>query len=203
VRRSPRRPQTERREQIAGAALRLLGRGGLEAVTSAALAREVRVTPGALFRHFATLDEIVVAAVARAVARLAATLPPDALPPVDWLRALARDRVALLREEPGIGWLLRSEQAPSSLPASALDLLRGAILASRIRIDAAIRRGVEEGLLRSDVPAAVLRTVFTAMVHSLTAPRGVAQRAVRPIDPEPLLSGLLVLLRTPSTESRR
>jgi AcrR family transcriptional regulator len=202
MRTASRRPQTERREQIAGAALRLLGRGGLDAVTAAALAREVRVTPGALFRHFATIDEIVVAAVERAAARLAATFPADGLAPAEWLRALARDRIALLREEPGIAWLLRSEQAPGALPRSAIGPLREAVLRSRTRIDAAIRRGVEEGRLRSDVPPAVLRAVFTAMIHSLTGPHGVAQRVGGLVDPEPLLSGLFVLLSPPS-ESRR
>jgi len=198
-----RRPGIERRGEIAKAALRLLGRGGLSAVTSASLAAEVGVSPAALFRHFDTLAAIVEAAVDLAVARLDGCLQATDAPPVDRLRALAEARVSLLLEQPGIAWLLRSEQAHASLPAPALERLHGAIARSRTYIHGAIRAGVECGALRSDVSPRVLLTIFTATIHTLVARAGVAQQAVARPDADDVLPGLFTLLCTLPPESPR
>jgi AcrR family transcriptional regulator len=203
MRTSARRPQAERREQIAAAALRLLGRGGLEAVTAAALAREVGVTPGALFRHFATLDDVIVAAVHQAAARLDACLPPVSADPAEGLRRLALDRVALLREEPGIAWLLRSEEAPSALPPAAVSRLRAAIRSSRARIHEGIRLAVAQGDVRADVPVPVLLALFTAAVHALAGPFGLSHRSARRADPTAVLDGLFTVLGVPRPETSR
>jgi len=198
-----RKPALERRGEIAAATLRLLGRGGLPAVTAATVAAEVGVSPAALFRHFATLDAIVAAAVDLAVARLDPTLPPAAAAPVARLRALASARVRLLQDEPGIAWLLRSEQAASSLPAPAVEALGGAIARSRAVIVTAVRQGVERGELRADVPPAVLLTVFTATIHALVHRTGLAQRSLRRPDPDDVLPGLFRLLAVAPPEVLR
>lgn len=198
-----RRTGTERRAEIAAAALRLLGRGGLTAVTTAAIAAEIAVSPAALFRHYDTLSAIFEAAVDLAAARLDASLPAPDAPPVARLRALASARVGLLQEEPGIAWLLRSEQAYAGLPAAAIERLRGAIGRSRAFIQAALREGVDGGALRSDVGPRVLLTVFTATIHALVDRAGIAHRAVGRPDPDDILSGLFLLLASPPTEPSR
>lgn len=198
-----RRSGTERRGEIAAAALRLLGMGGLAAVTSASVAAEVGVSPAALFRHFPTLPAIVEAAVELAIARLDATRPPADGPALPRLRALAHARVRLFEEIPGVAWLLRSEQAYASLPASAVAGLRGAIGRSRKFIHAAIREGVEAGELRADVAPRVLLIVFTATVHALATPTGIAQRSVGRLDADDVLPDLFRLLRVPEKEPPR
>ena len=53
-----RKPTEVRRREIAAATLRVIGQQGASELTTANLALAVDLTPGALFRHFASLDEI-------------------------------------------------------------------------------------------------------------------------------------------------
>ncbi len=50
------------RKEILDAALTLLGRGGPDAFSAGALAREVNVSKATIFHHFASVDEILLAA---------------------------------------------------------------------------------------------------------------------------------------------
>jgi len=52
----------ETRKEILNAALTLLGRGGADAFSAGALAREVNVSKATIFHHFASVDEILLAA---------------------------------------------------------------------------------------------------------------------------------------------
>ena len=52
----------ETRKEILNAALTLLGRGGPDAFSAGALAREVNVSKATIFHHFASVDEILLAA---------------------------------------------------------------------------------------------------------------------------------------------
>jgi AcrR family transcriptional regulator len=198
-----RKTTAERRTEIAAAALRLLGRGGLSAVTSATVAAEIGVSPAALFRHFATLPEIVEAAVDLAVARLDASVPSRDEAPLTRLRTLAQARVRLFAQEPGVAWLLRSEQAYASLPESAVGKLRGAIARSRRFIHGAIHEGVELGSLRSDVSPRALLTVYTATIQALVSRAGLAQRSAARPDPDDVLGGLFRLISIPAKEVPR
>lgn len=190
-----RKPTARRREEIAAAVLALLGRGGPRALTTAALADAVGVTTGALFRHFATLDEMLEAAVALAVERLEATFPPRDLPPLARLRALARARVEALRAEPGLAWLLRSEQAVASLPAPAVRRLAAFVRRSRRTLLDTLEEAAAAGEVRRDVPPDLLLVPFTATVHALVGPGGVHARKVP--RPDAVLDALFVLLAPP------
>jgi AcrR family transcriptional regulator len=160
-------PGALRREQIARAALEIIGRQGLVALTVTALAEAVGVTSGALFRHFATREAILEEAVRSAEARLAATLPPEEAPPLVRLRKLATARVRLLRAEPGIAWLLRSEQAALCLPAPAVARLRGMVVRTQGVVRDALAEAVSSGEVRGDIEPDTLRIVFTSTVHAL------------------------------------
>ena len=113
-----RKPAVERRDEIARAVLRIIGERGLTSLTIATIAAEVGVTNGALYRHFASLDEILEETVRHGVERIDATFPDPSLPPVERLLALAGNRVTLLGGDPGLAWLLRSEQVYLSLAES-------------------------------------------------------------------------------------
>ncbi len=52
----------ETRKEILNAALTLLGRGGPDAFSAGALAREVNVSKATIFHHFASVDKILLAA---------------------------------------------------------------------------------------------------------------------------------------------
>jgi len=195
----PRKPGHERRREIAHAVLRVIGTQGIASLTTATLAREVGVTTGALFRHFATLDAMLDETVLYALAEIETTFPDDALPPVRRLFALAANRVELFQREPGLSWLLRSDEAYLRLPAGASDSLRSAVKRSREFLLEAIRDGIEEGSIRSDIPAEVLLIAVMGAIHTLSGMSGLHRSAPGPLSMTPgtVLDGLERMMAPP------
>jgi len=191
-----RKPTGERREEIARAVLRIIGEQGLTSLTTATLAAEVGVTTGALYRHFATLDEILIETVRLGVERIESTFPDPTLPPLDRLLALARNRVSLLGDDPGLAWLLRSEQAYLSLPKVAAERLRDVARRSRQFVLDTLRGGIEDGSIRGDIAPDLLLVPVLGTVHAVIGSgRNVRTRTgEKPPDPERVLLALVRLL---------
>ncbi len=198
-----RKPGPERREQIASAALRIIGRLGPSGVTTAGLAEAVGLTPGALFRHFKTLDAILDEAVRVAESQVEATFPEATLPPLERLRRLAHARVELLSKEPAIAWLLRSGEARSALSAPAAKRLRGLVRRSRACIQTALTEAVAEGRIRSDVPLDGLLLVYTSTVHALIGQPGARKRGPGRMPPAAAVDALMTLLAPSETKKTR
>jgi AcrR family transcriptional regulator len=174
-----RRPATERRLQIAAALLRIVGERGLPAVSTAALAAEVGLSSGALFRHFPTLEAIWPEAVRLTVDELEATFPDPKLPPLERLLALMRNRVDLLSHQLGMAWLLRSEQAELVLPPEALSLLAGLIARSRSFLLTALQEGRADGSIRADVPLETLLVTVKGTIQMLVGGPSLHAHALR------------------------
>lgn len=191
-----RRPTDERRREIAEVTLRIIGEQGITALTMSALAAEVGLTSGALFRHFASREEILEEAVRLAASRVEKTFPDDRLPPMERLLHLAGNRVALLGSDPGIAWLLRSDQAFLELPEPAVALLEKLVTRSKRYLLAALRQGVASGSIRKDIEPGVLLVTVMGTVHALLGIPGAHGRPVRSKkqDPGPVLIALRRLL---------
>jgi AcrR family transcriptional regulator len=194
-----RKPAAERREEICGAVCRLIGERGLSSLTTTVLASEIGVTSGALFRHFASRDEILDGAVRYALEKIAETFPEPSLPPLERLLQLGRNRIALFQNEPGVAWLLRSEEASLSLPPDAVARLRGLVDESARYLLDTIREGVAAGSIRNDIEPEHLRVVVVGTIHALAGMPGVHKEArkSRRKDPEPVLAALARVLATP------
>ncbi len=195
-------PGSARREQIADAALRLLSEKGITALTSAAIGAEVGLTSGALFRHFASMDAILETAVERAALRLEACFPPQDGAPRERLAALVRNRVELFRQDAGLAWLMRSDEAHAMLPAAAVARLGGLVDRSRDYLLTALRDGTRDGSVRTDIEPAALLVIVVGTVHALVGQPGVHRRAARPRDDlvERVLAALGVMLAPPSAD---
>jgi len=199
MRSTARKPAAKRREEIARAVLRIIGERGLRSLTTAALAAEVGVTTGALYRHFASLDEILSETVRYGVEKIEETFPDSALPPLDRLLALARNRVRLLGNDPGLAWLLRSEQAYLALPEDAVRRLRDVIRRSRQFLRRTLRDGAEGGTIRGDIDPEVLLVPVLGTIHAVIGMRGAHREFSRgeQRNPERVLSALARLLEPP------
>jgi AcrR family transcriptional regulator len=162
-----RKPGTERRTEIAEAVLRIIGERGLTTLSTSTIAAEVGLTTGALYRHFASIDEILEATTRHGVARIDATFPDPGLPPLERILTLVRQRVDLLGQDPGLAWLLRSEQAHLNLPEEAANRLRNVVQRSRRLVLAALREGATAGAIRNDIPPEVLLTVVLGTTHAV------------------------------------
>lgn len=200
-----RKPAGERRQEIGEAALRIVGRQGVTALTTANLAREVDLTTGALFRHFATLDDVLREAVRQGLAKMESTFPDPTLPPLDRISALARSRVETLSWDPGLAWLVRSEQALLMLPGDAVDSLKEFVSRSRRFLLLAIREGAREGSIRRDIEPEALLVSVAGTIHALVGMPGIHRLAKgsRRVGPERVLLGLMRMLAPPGRGTKR
>jgi AcrR family transcriptional regulator len=191
-----RKPSVERREEIAAAALRLIGERGRTALTTSNLAAVLGLSSGALFRHFATLDDVLREAAALGARKIEATFPDESLPPLERLMTLAKRRVHVVGGDSGLAWLVRSDEVHLTLPEDALAELRRLVARSKRFLLAAIREGVADGSIREDIEPEILLVPVMGTIHTLIGMPGIhrSSKQSRGVDPERVLSALALLL---------
>jgi AcrR family transcriptional regulator len=115
-------------ETVVGRALVLADSGGLERVTIRRLAKDLGVTPMALYWHFRNKDELLDAMMGRIFAEVDPPAPVDSATWVEQFRALMQSLAGALRAHPGVAPLFatRTNSSESSLRFTevALDVLR-------------------------------------------------------------------------------
>ena len=191
-----RKPGPERREETALAVLRILGAQGITALTTSALAAEVGLTSGALFRHFPSRDAMLDEAVDHALAQVEATFPDAALPPLDRLLQLAENRIRVLGSDAGIAWLFRSEQVTHCLPPDAIRKLADMARRSKAFVLEALTEGAALGSIRSDIAPEVLLVPVMGTIHALIGMEGIHDTTIRSgqVGPGQVLTALARLL---------
>src|SRR5512145_1671 len=108
--RATRKPAGDRRREIAEAALRVISTQGLGRFTALAVAHEVGLSDGALFRHFPSMEAIVDAAIDRVEELLFEGFPPGEEDPVARLGAFFRRRATVIRQNPAVSPLVISDE---------------------------------------------------------------------------------------------
>ncbi|MGD9548417.1 MAG: TetR/AcrR family transcriptional regulator [Candidatus Krumholzibacteriia bacterium] len=188
-----------RREEIAVAALRIIGERGIASLTTTTLAEEVGVTSGALFRHFKSREEMLQEAARHALAKIESTFPDPTLAPLERLLALAENRVRIVGADPGVAWVLRSEQAYLSLPPDAVDRLRDLVRRSKRFVLTALRDGSADGTIRTDIAPETLFVPVMGTIHALIGMAGIHATAGRTKGSSAarVLAALAVLLTPP------
>lgn len=166
-----RKPTEERRTEIADAALRIIGTRGIASLTVAALARELGLTGGALYRHYPSTDAILEAVAARAAELLDASLPPPGLAPIAWLTQFAEARATAVGGHAGLARLLFSDQFALALPERALDRLRASVRRSRLALLEVVTAGQASGDIRNDLPAEALVPIVIGTMQMIVQHR--------------------------------
>lgn len=196
-----RKKTEERQEEIADVALRIIGTRGLAALTVASLAKELGLSGGALYRHFASTDAILGAVAARAVELLSASLPEAGLPPLEWLERFVHTRSRTVAGHVGLARLIFSDQLAMALPDDALELLRGAVKTTGAAIARALTEAQARGEVRSDVDAADVVPIVMGTVQLLALQRGGMVMA-RAANPAKAWTTLRTLLAVPAGGAR-
>lgn len=191
-----RKSSAVRREEIAVAVLRLIGERGIASLTTTTVAAEVGVTSGALFRHFRSREAMLQEAAQYALAKIESTFPDPDLPPLERLLAIAENRVRVVGADPGVAWVLRSEQAYLSLPADAVACLRGLVKRSKRFVLTALRDGCADGTIRTDIEPETLFVPVMGTIHALIGMAGLHATAgrTRASSTARVLAALAVLL---------
>lgn len=162
-----RKPTAERRKEIVLAVLKIVSERGLPALTTATIAAEVGMSSGAIFRHFASIDDIFAAVVEYAVGEIEGTFPAASNPPDERLFEFAQNRIALLRSAPGLAWLMRSEQAYLTLPTNSATLLKAVAERSKKFILEALKDGIAQGSIRKDIDPEHMLVMILGTIHAL------------------------------------
>ena len=97
-----RQPTEDRQRQIAEAALNIIASQGLGKFTTSAIAREVGLAEGTIFRHFSSKQDIVHAAIELMVEKLSEGFPPEHDDPLQRLKLFLNQRITLLLSHPGV-----------------------------------------------------------------------------------------------------
>ena len=107
----------------------------------------------------------------------------------------------LLSEDPGLSFLLRSDQAFLALPELAVKRLREMVERSRAFLLRSLRDGAREGSIRKDIESELLLVPVMGTIHALIGTSGVRGQVdpVREKQVERVLAALLRLLSPPNS----
>lgn len=178
---TPRKPAGSRRLDIADAALKVIAEQGLARFTSKAIAREVGVSDAALFRHFATKEDIVLAVIDRVEDILFADFPPAERNPIDRLGLFFQRRIEVIRENPGVARLVGSEQLSQAAPPEGVVRVAEFRERSQAFVRACLAEAHRDGLLADGVgPEEATVLVLGALLALAHSPPGLRHRAPLP-----------------------
>ncbi len=156
----------ERQRQIAAAALKLISERGVGGFTTAALAEEVDLAEGTIFRHFPNKQAIALAAIDQLEERLAESFPGEDMPPLERLGTFMRHRLRLVVAHRGVFRAFFSDQ----LGMAAGD--EGVAKMERIKSESVdflrqcLQDAADEGQLRGGVSPEFLLRVIQGTVHA-------------------------------------
>ena len=161
-------PSTERRKQIVAAGLALCRSAGISALRTEQIARKIGLTPGALFRHFPSKADILVAMASELIDRLEESLPAEG-EGWPWIEQFVTRRVRLLREDPEVR-LLFSDGFLMALPEEAQREVREVFARSWRKLGEQIERAQASGEARADLEPHELAAATAGLVQSVLHP---------------------------------
>ncbi|HSN30495.1 MAG TPA: TetR/AcrR family transcriptional regulator [Kofleriaceae bacterium] len=199
--RTTRRSSEVRQVELVDAALHIIATRGIAALTTRSVAEQVGLSTGAIFRHFATLEDLLDEVVARVEQVLSATYPPATLPPLERLARFIEARTEAVGDRLGIFRLVVSEQFLLALPARGSERLSACVRASRAFVVECLRGAQRDGAIRDDMAADVLAPIVMGTIHMLVLSR--ANLPARTVDPDRVREALFTLLEPVATRKRK
>jgi AcrR family transcriptional regulator len=174
-----RKTADSRRREIADAALRVIAEQGLGRFTALAIAREVGVSDAALFRHFETKEEIVLAAIERVEEILFADFPPTGSDALERLGRFFHQRVAVIEENPGVARLVASDALAQAAPAAGVARVAELRRRSARFVRTCLEDAARDGLLADGVGPEEAGVLVLGSILALTQARGLLARPAR------------------------
>ncbi len=159
----------ERQEEIVRVAVDLAADKGVEGVTTQDMADAMQVTQGAIFRHFASKDDIWFAVIVWVRERLMGVLEKaaaGAIDPLDALQRMFTAHMAFVAKHPAIPRLLFSELLHKK-NSRFRELIQGIILGYEGRIVGLLEQARSRGLVRADLDCASAAVLYIGMVQGL------------------------------------
>jgi len=163
---------SDRQEQIIAAAIRLLATKGARRFTVQLLATEIGVTGGAIYRHFASMEAVVDAVVAKVGRILFEGFPPQAPDPIERLEKFFFHRVDTLLTYPFVSRLLHSDHLAQSAGPAQAARMEGYKRRSREFVLDCLREAEQAGTLAqgtsADAGAVIVLGSILSLAHAST-----------------------------------
>ena len=157
-----------RQEQIAVAALRIIGQHGTRALNVVRIAGIVGLVPSAIYRHFGGKDDVIDAVLELVRKRLranVAAVAAESRNPLEALRLLVDRHITFLCENDGVSTLIFSDQVYSG-PKKRKVKIYGVINDYLQEITKLVRDGQEKQLIRGDLEPAAIAVMLLGLVQS-------------------------------------
>ena len=158
-----------RRDQIAKAALEIVGRHGVKGLTTAAIAKEVGISEAALYRHFKNKDDILLETIGKIGSGLrekVQTVMSSSIPCIEKLKANFLLNLEHIEANIGIPRLVFSDQIHIDN-----DALRERILSNINnhlgRLSEMIKKCQKDGTVRGDVDPDSSALMLLGMIQTL------------------------------------
>lgn len=165
--RAPKQPTGIRKAEITQAALDLISRGGLQALSVAAVARKCGLVPSAVYRHFKGKEDILDAVLESVELRLAENVRRACgagADPVACLKTLFDLHLRMIMENRGIPRLLFSDELYSRRPDRKLRIY-GTITRYQAHIQELVRQAQIQGRMNTAYPPATWTYLFLGLVQ--------------------------------------
>ena len=155
-----------RKDQIAKAALQLIAAEGLRGLSIIGVARKVGLVPSAIYRHFASKDQLLDATLEHLGRRLLSNVDlaaEEAKDPVERLRRLLIRHVRLIRENQAIPRVIFSEGIYGDRPERKARVL-GIITSYIDHIANFVLEGQRAGRIRRNIDPHVTAVTFLGLI---------------------------------------
>lgn len=142
---------------------------GVDSVTTQDMADAMHLTQGAIFRHFATKDDIWVAVIEWVRERLMKVLDKAAAgasDPLDAIERMFTAHIAFVSKHPAIPRLLFSELLHKK-NSKLRQLIRGIIAGYESRIAALLEQAKSGSLVRDDLDSQSAAVLYIGMIQGL------------------------------------
>ena len=197
-------PTAERRKQIAGAALRIISTQGVRRLTSAAIAKQVGIAEGTIFRHFKNKDEIVDAAIDLFEEAIEGAFPAEEGSPLERLGSFVEMRLTLVRKQPEILRLAFNDRLAEAAGEEGAARVGRLVERSLALVRRCLLGAQERGEITRDAPLALLVWVVTGVIRG--AAHSDLHRAPQGVDlseatPQQVWTSLEQFLRSTSKEN--
>ena len=162
-------PANERRAVTVEAVIALAAEQNPGEITTAAIARHMGLTQGALFRHFPSKDAILQAVMEWVAERLLARVDKAAqaaVSPLAALEAIFMTHIDFIAQHPGVPRMLFGELQRAA-DTSAKMMARTMLDRYGKRLSALIEQGKAQGELATEVNTAAAATLFIGAIQGL------------------------------------
>ncbi|MBA2662574.1 MAG: TetR/AcrR family transcriptional regulator [Bradymonadaceae bacterium] len=156
----------ERRRQIAEAALQIIAEHGIGKFTTAAIAEEVGLAEGTIFRHFSTKQDIVLAAIGLMKDRFSEGFPPEHQDPLERLGIFIRGRLELVVAHPGVFRAFFSDELAHAAGKEGEAIVMQIKQESMAFIQGCLNEAIASGQLRTGLKAEFLVRIIQGTIHA-------------------------------------